>query len=190
MRRRSAVGLLALVLALALAVAGCGRAQGVSDTEEALERAGYRAVDVTLRTAGGLGVARIDAEPGGPPPEVAAGVAWRMVPVRFDQLVVAVGHQVEPYGYEQLVARFGPRDPSLERRQIDEDVVRDGLELMLLLGAGAVLSVGLVVALAVGAVRAARRMRPHDDVGPTSGLGAGSLTLGASATAEGDEIPS
>jgi hypothetical protein len=184
-RRRSTAVMLLLVVVLT----GCGRAQGVSDTEDALERAGYRDVEVSLRTGGGIGVARVEAAPGGPPPERAAELAWRLIPVRFDQLVVAVDSQAESYGYEDLVARFGPRDPSLDRRQIDEDVVRDGLELMLLLALGALLSVGLVVALAVGALRAARRVRGQE-AGPTSGLGEGSLTLGASETAEGDEIPS
>jgi hypothetical protein len=178
----------ALLLAV-LALAGCGRAQGISDTKEALERAGYRDVEVSLRTGGGIGLARVEAAPGGPPPERAAEVAWSEVPVRFDQLVVAVGPQVESYGYQELLARFGPRNPSLDRRQIDEDVVRDGMELMLVLVVGASLSVGLVVALAVGALRAARRVRGQE-VGPTSGLAEGSLALGASETAEEDEIPS
>ena len=181
--------LTALFALLAVTLAACGRAQGVSDTTEALERAGYRDVDVSLRTGGGFGVARVDAAPGGPPPEQAAEVAWRTVPVRFDQLVVALGPQVQSFGSEELAGRFGPRDPSLDRKQIDEDVVRDGLELMLLLAVGAVLSVGLVVALAVGALRGARRLRGQDE-GPTSGLGEGSLTLGASETPEGDDIPS
>jgi hypothetical protein len=153
-RRRA---LVLLVLTLALALAGCGRAQGMSDTKDALGEAGYREVDVSLHTGGGIGVARVDAAPGGPPPERAAEVAWGTLPVRFDQLVVAVGPQSESYGYEALVARFGPRDPSLDRKQIDEKVVRDGLKLMLLLSIAAILSVGVVCALGFLVLRAARR---------------------------------
>jgi hypothetical protein len=154
MRRRLAV--LALVL---VALAGCGRAQGVADTRRALEGAGYREVDVDLRAGSGIGVVRVDAAPGGPAPETAARVIWETLPVTFDQLIVAVGGDTTPFSYEELSGRLGPRQPSLERKQIDEQVIRSGLRLMLLLSAGAVLSVGLVVALALAVIRATRRIR-------------------------------
>ena len=186
-RRRRVAALLTLAT---VALAGCGRAQGVSDTRQALERAGYREVDVALRSGGGLGVARVDAAPGGPPPERGAELAWRTLPVRFDRLVVAVGAQTESYGYEELVARFGPRDPSLDRKQIDDDVVEDGLQLMLLLSVGAILSVGAVVALGVVGLRTARRMTRQAE-GPISGEGAASPTAEDSVDVEGpDAMPS
>lgn len=130
------------VLACALALAGCGTARGVDDTRRALERAGYREVEVTLRSGGGIDVARVDGAPeGAPPAEQAAEVVWNTLPVRFDQLVVALGTDTTLFGYEALAGRFGPRAPSLDRRQVSEEVVEDGLELVLLLSAGAVLSV-------------------------------------------------
>lgn len=155
MRRRR----LALALAAALVLAGCGRAEGVRDTRRALEDAGYRNVDIDLRTGAGLGVARVDAAPGGPAVETAAGVVWRTLPVRFDQLIVTLGDQVSTFGYEELAGQFGPRDSSLDGKQVDEQVVRSGLRLMLLLSAGALLSVGFVVVTALAVVRATKRAR-------------------------------
>ena len=150
---------LALVLAAVLALAGCGRAQGVADTRTALEGAGYREVDVDLRAGSGIGVARVGTAPGGPAPETAAKVIWETLPVRFDQLIVDVGGATTPFSYEDLTGRFGARDPSLDGRQIDEQVVRSGLKLMLLLSAGALLSVGFVVATALAVIRATKRAR-------------------------------
>ena len=154
--KRSLVALIAATVVLA----GCGRAQGVADTRAALERAGYRDVDVTLRTGGGIGVARVEAAAAdAPPTEAAAQVTWTTLPVRFDQLVVALGDQTAAFSYEDLAGRFGPRDPSLDRRQIDEEVVKSGLKLMLLLSAAALLSVGAVVVTGLMAMRASRRAR-------------------------------
>ena len=148
------------VLALALvALAGCGRAQGVADTRRALEGAGYRQVDIDLRAGSGIGVARVDAAPGGPPAETAAAVIWETLPVRFDQLIVAVDGATTPFSYEELAGRFGAREPSLDGKQVDEQVVRSGVTLMLLLSAGALLSVGVVVLTGVAVIRATKRAR-------------------------------
>ncbi|HEX2046744.1 MAG TPA: hypothetical protein VHF27_03210 [Acidimicrobiales bacterium] len=184
-------GLLALAL---LGLAGCGRAEGVSDTRRALEGAGFTAVDVGVRSGGGIDVVRVDAAGGDP--ARAAEVVWDTLPVRFDQLVVALGAGTSSYGYAALVERFGPRDPDLDRKQLSDQVVRDGLDLMLWLTLGALLSVGGVVALALLVVRTARRgRRPGGQAdGPASDAGDddASPTAGASATdAEGPEaIPS
>ncbi|HWI03768.1 MAG TPA: hypothetical protein VNT52_08080, partial [Acidimicrobiales bacterium] len=141
-RRR--LGAVPALLALAvLVLAGCGRAAGVADTRRALEGAGYQQVDIDLRARGGIGVARVEAAPGGPPAEMGAEVVWDTLPVRFDQLIVALGDAATAFSYEDLAGRFGPRDRSLDGKQVDEQVVRSGLHLMLLLSAGALLSVGL-----------------------------------------------
>ena len=192
---------LVVLLAIGL-LAGCSRAQGVADTRRALERTGYRDVDVSLRTGGGIGVARVEAAAGTLGHGPAAEVAWDTLPVRFDQLIVALGTETEAFSYQELAGRFGPRDPSLDGRQVDEEVVESGLRLMLLLSAGALLSVGAVVTIALLALRAGRRARSHDArrrawrgarqaEGPTSGLGAASLTAEVPVESEGDEaIPS
>jgi hypothetical protein len=189
-RRRAGVALLAAVLL----VAGCGRAQGVTDTRRALEGAGYREVEVTLRTGGGIGVARVEAAAkDAPPTERAAEVAWATLPVRFDQLVVALGDQSASYSYEELAGRFGRRDASLDRRQVDQEVVESGLKLMLLLSGAAILSVGAVVVTGLLALRAGRRARRSvlQAEAPGSGLGAASaMAEGAAASETPDEMPS
>ena len=184
---------LAGLAVLGLALAGCANARGVADTRTALEGSGYRDVAVSLRSGGGIDVARVDAAAGGAPaPEVAAEVVWRTLPVRFDQLVVAVGDDTTVFGYEALVQRLGPRDPSLDRRQVSEEVVEDGLELVLLLTAGTALSVAGVVGAGFLVLRAARRRGRDDQVeGPISGLGDDSPTGADPLDAEGPEaIPS
>ncbi len=153
MRRLAVAGLLLLVLT------GCGRAEGVADTRRALEAAGYADVDIDLRAGSGIGVARVTVTPGGPPADTAAGVVWRTLPVRFDQLIVAIGDATTPFSYEELTGRLGPRDPSLDGKQVDEQVVRSGLRLMLLLSAGAILSVGFVIVTALAGIRAVKKAR-------------------------------
>ena len=150
---------LTALLAVVVVLAGCGRAEGVADTRRALEGAGYRDVAVILRTGGGIGVARVEAAAGAPPAETAAQTAWTTLPVRCDQLVVALGDETAAFSYEDLAGRFGPRDASLDGRQIDEEVVRSGLKLMLLLSGAALLSVGAVGVTGVMALKAARRAR-------------------------------
>ena len=184
-----------LVVALvALVAVGCGRAEGLTDTRRALEGAGFTEVDVTVRSGGGIDVARVDASGGDP--DRAAEVVWTTLPVRFDQLVVALGTSATSYGYEDLVRRLGARDPDLDRKQVSDQVVRDGLDLMLWLTFAALLSVGGVVALGLLVLRAARRTRRRlGDVqaeGPASGLGddEASPTAGASATEGPEAIPS
>ena len=176
MRRRAAIALAAVLLLTA-----CSGTRGVTATRHALERDGYRDVDVTVRSGGGIDVVRVDAA--GDQPDRAARVVWTTLPVRFDQLVVTLHPAgASTYSYETLARSLGPRDHSLDRRQVNEQVVRHGLDLMLLLTLAALLSVGGVVTLAWLVMRAARRGRPTADdqaEGPISGLAAGSPTAGA-----------
>jgi hypothetical protein len=144
---------------VALTLGGCGRVQGVAETKRALKQAGYSDVDVSLEATGGLGFATVEVSTAGPPPERAAEVVWDTLRVRFYTLAVIVDGQITAFTYDGMEERFGPRERSLDRRQIDEEVVRSGLKLMLLLTAGAVVSVGLVVALGLLALRAGRRAR-------------------------------
>jgi hypothetical protein len=154
-RRAAAVALCALLLG------GCGRVYDVAETKRALKQAGYSDVSVSLDTAGGLGFARVElSNDGGPRPERAAELVWDTLAVRFYTLSIVVdGEHAAFYTYDEAEQEFGPRDPSLNRRQIDEELVAGGLKLMLLLSAGALLSVGVVVGMAVAVVRATRRAR-------------------------------
>lgn len=184
--RRNPAGLAAVALTVGLAFGGCTNARGMADTRRALEGSGYRDVAVTLRTGGGIDVARVEAAPdGAPPPEVAAEVVWTTLPVRFDQLVVALDGATTLFRYDALAERLGPRTPSLDRRQVSEEVVEDGLELMLLLTGAAVLSVAGVVGAGFLVLRAARRQGRDDQAeGPTSGLGDDSPTAADPVVAE------
>lgn len=195
----------ALVLC-GLALAGCRNVRGVAPTRQALEQAGYRDVEVSFRSGGGIDLVRVDAVPatGTPPDEQglrAAGEAvWRTLPLRFDQLHVSVrapGAVVgTTFGYEELSRLFGAREPGLDRRQVGDEVVESGLKLVVLLSIGALLSVGLVVGLTLFALRnvrrrrsAARRSEDQDQAdgdGSFPALGDPSPTAGASA-AEGEE---
>ena len=157
---RAARRLAVPVLMAALVLGACARVQGVADTRRALKHAGYSDVDVSLETTGVLGFVTVELSTAGAPRlERAAEVVWDTLPVRFYTLLFAVDGQSVSYTYDDLQGLFGDRDPSLDRRQVDEEVVKSGLKLMLLLTAGAVASVGVVVALGLPALRAARRVR-------------------------------
>jgi hypothetical protein len=159
-RLRLAAGLLAAVVLLA----ACGRVQGVDATKRALQTAGYRNVHISLDSIGGLGLAKVEASAAGAPPaERAAELTWKTLRVRFYTLSIVLDGVSHLFVYEELQRRFGDRDPALDRRQIDEEVVRSGLRLMLLLTVGAGVSVGVVVAFAVVGVRAVRRARGSAD---------------------------
>ena len=84
-------------------------------------------------------------------------VAGNFGPLKSE--VTAIDLQVIGHIPEELTGRFGPRDASLDGKQIDEQVVRSGLRLMLLLSAGALLSVGFVVVTALAGLRAVKRAR-------------------------------
>ena len=199
----------AVVVALVgLALAGCSNVRGVAATRDALEQVGYRDVDVDFRSGGGIDLVRVDAVPvdGAPPDqqriEVAAGEVWRTLPLRFDRLQLSI--QVPGYtggaiySYEDLAGLFGARPQGLDRRQLGDEVVASGLKLVVLLSIGALLSVGLVVALTLFALRNVRRRRSAargeagqaEGDGSFPGLAEASPTAGASAAEGEDAIPS
>ena len=79
----------ALVLC-GLGLAGCAGRSDYMATRRALEGLGYRNVSVTVRSGGGIVVARVDGRhpDAGSSPDAAAEVVWRTLPVRFDQFVL------------------------------------------------------------------------------------------------------
>jgi hypothetical protein len=197
-----------VVLAGAFAVGGCGGKggdQAAADARRALERAGYRAVAVTVRTGGGIDVARVDALPplegAARGPDDAAAVVWRSLPVRFDRLVVSLQKTAATYGYDELSARLGPREPSLDRRRAEAARARARHELLIVVLMGALLAGGGAVAgvllvrrgLRVGSARAdsGDHGGPEGQAeAPPSEPAAGS-PAGISAAAEGeDAMPS
>jgi hypothetical protein len=146
---------------------------------------------VTAEAAGG---------PDGSGPDEAAGVVWRTLPVRFDQLVVLIGTTATPYSYERLSGRFGPRDPVLDRRKAGDAVVHGGLVTVVLLGSLLAGAGGVTGAVLVA--RALRRARARgagadgpgrrgQAGGPTSGVGDGSaMAEGSGSADDADAMPS
>jgi hypothetical protein len=172
-----------------LGLAGCGAQSDYPATRRALEGLGYRNVSVTVRSGGGIVVARVDARsPIDRGPDTAVETVWRTLPVRFDQLVVA-GAPV--YGYDDLVARFGPRDPTLDRSRPGDAGGRTRSELLAVVTLGAVLAgAGLVagILLVRRGLRAGRQQMDQTE-GPGSGLGAASPMADGSGAGAG-EMPS
>jgi predicted small secreted protein len=189
---RRAAAVVTAVALCAVGVAGCRNVRGVGQTRRSLEQAGYRDVEVSFRSGGGIDLVRVDASrppgTGQPdrPPDEAAGAVWRTLPLRFDRLRVSVhgpsGTVGRVYDHAELVALFGPRQPGLDRRQVGDAVVTSGLKLFAALSVAAILSVGLVVAMVVLVVRTTRRARrrptgdhqagdDQDGEEPSAGLG-------------------
>ena len=175
-----------------LGLAGCGGGPEYRAPRRALERSGYRSVSVTVRSGAGLVVARVDGQPptGGASPDDAAAAVWRTLPVRFDQLVLDTVPAHPLYRYQDLVARFGPRDPSLDRAP-SQHTIRSELLGVIVLGA-ALAGAGLVagVALVRRGLRAPRKQLDQAE-GSASGFGTPSpMAEGSAAADEAGEMPS
>ncbi|MDQ6724847.1 MAG: hypothetical protein M3066_01525 [Actinomycetota bacterium] len=163
----------AALVAAALALGGCRNVHGAAEVSSALGQVGYGDVDVSFRSGGGIDLVRIDATTAAAPDDQrlrqAAAAVWSTLPFRFDRLrlsVTAPERVVDAtYGYEQLTGLFGPRPAGLDRRQVGDEVVVSGLKLVVLLSVGALLSVALVLALTLFALRNVRRRRRLPDVG-------------------------
>lgn len=191
--------ILAGIALCGLALAGCGGGGGseFAATRRALERAGYRNVSITVRSGGGVVVARVTgaAPPAGASPDGAAETVWHTLPLRFDQLVLATVPATPLYSYVELRARFGPRDAALDRRPPSESSPRTRSELLAVVVLGAALAGAGVVAGTLLIRRSLRLGRRQLDqaVGPGSALGAGAPSPIAEGSADADEageIPS
>lgn len=197
MTRRRGAAVLVVVVVCSTALAGCRNVRGVARARQAVEEAGYRDVDVSFGSGGGVDVVKVDAfrPDGAPDPVAVAGAVWGSLPLRFDRMRVAVsgpsGTATAVYDHDQLRARFGPREPGLDRRQVGDAVVTSGLKLFLALSVAALLSVALVVAMTLAVVRAARGQRRRAADGDDQAGAEPSDVLGVPDEAEGPEaIPS
>lgn len=195
-------GVVLVLLLCGLTLVGCRNVQGVPAARAALEEAGYRNVDISFRSGGGIDLVGVMAI--GDPVELRAVAAsvWATLPFRFDRLHVTVSTAGQvgdrTFSYEQLTGEFGPRPRGLDRRQVGDEVVVSGLKLVVLLSVGALLSVGLVLGLILVALRRVRRRRrsvqdeAQDDWdGSFPGLGGDdSPTAGTAGAAGPEEMPS
>ncbi|HEX3621159.1 MAG TPA: hypothetical protein VHT97_02480 [Acidimicrobiales bacterium] len=160
---------------VAVGVGGCGRRSEFAATRRALDRAGYRSVAITVRSGGGVVFATVTARsPGGAGvADTAAEIVWQTLDVRFDRVAIAVAPGVAVLGYDDLAARFGPRDPSLDRPAPAQTNGRVRSELLGVVVLGAVLAgAGLVagVVLVRRSLRVGRRQLDQT-AGPGSELG-------------------
>lgn len=175
-------------------LAGCGGGGGGSEfaaTRRALEGTGYRSVSITVRSGGGVVLATVAARP---PDETAvadtaAEIVWRTLDVRFDRVALAVAPTVPIFSYDELAARFGPRDPSLERPAPAADDGRARSELLVVVVLGAALAGAGAVAGVVLVRRSLRlgRRQMDQSAGPGSGLGAVAPSPMADGSADGEE---
>jgi hypothetical protein len=185
----------AALVVCGLGLVGCGGGSGYASTTRALERLGYRNVSVTVRSGGGIVVARVDGRhpEGGSSPDGAAEVVWRTLPVRFDQFVLDTVPAHPLYRYQDLAARFGPRDPALDRSRPAPGSGRTRSELLGVVVLGAVFAgAGLVAGTVLirRGLRAGRRQLGQAE-GPASGFGTPSPIADGSDTAEeAGEMPS
>ncbi len=161
-----------MVAGLAL-LAGCTTVRGLVDTENALERAGFSAVDVSFSSDNGFDQvevavrpARDDAAGADAALRTAAETVWSTFPLRFDLLRVELVGPFEgrsvTYTSSEMAEIFGSRDPKLDEKALGDDVVRAGLGVVIVLLVGGVLFLGGVVLAIVFGVRASRRRASAD----------------------------
>jgi hypothetical protein len=149
--------LLALA-AVGLALTACSSYPSTGVTPEALRQVGFRPVHLTpgqtVRVRVGIpSLTQGDANE-------AAGVVWTTLPFRFNRLDVSVdapgGGEQHTFTHAQLAARFGPRDPSLDRRTYSRGVLTAAADLLRREALPAVVVVlGAVFVLYVGRPRPA-----------------------------------
>lgn len=158
----------ALVVALgtaAAALGGCRTFDAIGDTRTALERAGYRDVDVGFSDIEGVEQLEVEVTTssfeGGPDGQAnqAAGIVWTTFPLRFDRLRVEATtpetSAVTVMGYQDLESRFGPRAPGFDRHKVGDDI---GLAAAVAAG-GAI--VAFVVFVAVSVLALVLGVRAH-----------------------------
>ena len=139
--RRQRLAVVAAVVLAVLALGGCGIVQAQTKTQNALHRAGFSDVSVSLHVQNdnttvevtGVGDGR------GPEGQRAASVVWRSFPYRLDGVVI----DGILYSKQVLFDRFGGRPEAYERRSLGNEFERIGKT---------VLGVGGVVLLVISAV--------------------------------------
>lgn len=156
---------LAALVALVLALAGCGVVEGTISTVRALDRAGFGTANIQLRDDDTYLVSvEKDVEDLDDAAVEAAGVVWRELPLRIERLEVSCGNGFGGRGTfaadrAELERRFGPRDPDLDRGFQESDVRTVLLVVAGLVVAG-LLVLGGIVVLIVVLIRRSRRSNP------------------------------
>ncbi len=171
--RRPGQVLAVLLLLLGLVLAGCGVVRGAVSTIRALDTAGFKASDIQPGDGTDTWVVNVrkDTEDLDAAAAEAAGVVWRELPLRIEQLRVTCGNGFGGRGTfsadrAELERRFGARDPDLDRGINDSDVRTLVLVLVGLVVVGLLVLAGIIVLIVV-LVRRSRRRNPPP--GPPGG---------------------
>jgi hypothetical protein len=157
--RKGGLAVLAVALAVLL-VAGCGGLIGsYLNTQDALERAGFSSVKVSIGTGSNTDTVSVSVSVAAPPNNddvhQVAAIVWQDFRQRFGQLRVTVHGQgpaiQRTLSHAELVALLGPRNPAYDATTVTGSAEHLGL---------VVLGVGLaLVAVAVGVIVVILRRR-------------------------------
>lgn len=170
-----------LLVFCGLVLGGCGAIEGMLDTEEALVAAGFRDPEVSFESINGLDTVYVSWDAGAETAEglrdeslEAAGVVWRVAPLRMD--VVETDPRVSfpidsvevgtVYPRAQLEAEYGPRPAELDKPLTELMNLREiGIGIVV----AVLLFIGLIVLVVVLVVRSSRKKRAAQ---PAYGYGA------------------
>jgi hypothetical protein len=159
---KRAIAIAVLMLAAIVALAGCKAVRGLIDTEEALQRAGFENIDITVDDSS-LEMVQVEAEQATPhdnPNDAVAEVVWKEFPFRFDRLNVFVSPEPSrSYSREELTGLFGERPPGLDDKSLEDSLRDTGIVVLVVLGIAFLGFLALVALTIVLVVRARRKRR-------------------------------
>jgi hypothetical protein len=183
---------IAALFGLAALLASCSVIRSVVGTDDALRNAGFQSSTVDLGVGSSGDYVRVTvsvpAAPTAADADEVASIVWRHVQERFAVLYVTVdgagSAYRQSYGFDQLQAMFGPRNPSWNRTNISSAVSATGVGVIV--GLLALVVAVVVIVLAVG--RRRRRRGPPSWVAP-GGYGPGGYLGHGAAPAPGGYGP-
>jgi hypothetical protein len=147
---------------LLVTLAGCKAVRGLVDTENALERAGFEKIDISIDDSA-LEIVRVEAEQARShdnPNDAAAEVVWKEFPFRFDRLDVRVTPEApSSYGREELAGLFGERPGGLDDKSLGESLRDTGIVVLIVVGVAFLGFMALVILTIVLVIRSRRKRR-------------------------------
>jgi len=159
--RRWPVVFLAL-LAVTVLAAGCSALSALIDTQQALQNAGYQSVHVGFHANGQADDVDVSVTVSAAATQSdalnVASVVWAHLHERFDDLDVTV-HGTGPsvttdYSFGNLQQTFGPRNPSWDKTTVAAGTEQVGFVII-----GAIVAIGVTIAVVAILVTRARRRR-------------------------------
>ena len=173
-RGHRAVGLLGLVV-VASALSACGLVTNLLHTQTEIQNAGYSNATVGYRTARGVMIVTVTADPNNPvgtsrgsaksttalaaETRGVASVVWQTLPGSFDELSVTIrGLGTQRFSQAELTSLFGARPSTLDRTPLAGQAARSGAIASAILLVAVVLIACLVLVFWIR-VRRGRRLR-------------------------------